>query len=393
MKYFRRIFLIVLDSFGVGNAKDAALYHDEGANTFQHIYDACPNIKLPNLNKLGLFDFVGQYNLHPSSYTMRMNEASKGKDTLTGHYEMMGIKTDKPFKTFTDHGFPTTLIKELEQRSGYQFIGNYAASGTEIIKELGLEHIKSQKPIIYTSSDSVLQIAAHEQFFGLDKLYKICEIARDICNRDEYKLGRVIARPFIGDNPSNFSRTANRHDYALKMDKDSVLNILYNHQYVTSCIGKIGDIFVNNGVSKTQKSKSNMDGINILINEINNNSSEGLYFINLVDFDSEYGHRRDVIGYKNALEDFDKRLSEILPLLKDDDLLLISADHGNDPTYRGSDHTREQVPLIIYNKTYKHGRYLKERNSFADIGATILNNFSLRKSSCMIGEVIKEIYE
>jgi len=392
---FKRIFLIVLDSVGIGNANDADKYNDLGANTLKHISEVCNGINIPNLESLGLGDLddiIGVDSInHPRSYSLRLNEQSNGKDTMTGHWEMMGVETIRPFLTFTDFGFPKELIEELEKRSGYKFIGNKAASGTEIIDELGEQQIKDKSLIIYTSSDSVLQIAAHEKYIGLNELYKVCEIARDICLDPKYMVARVIARPFIGEKKGEFKRTSNRHDYAIEPPQETVLNILKDRGLETSCIGKIGDIFVMSGVSKIQKTTSNFDGMNKTIDEAKNNDFKGLCFVNLVEFDSEYGHRRNSIGYKKCLEDFDKQLGDLLKVLRKDDLLLITADHGNDPTYKGTDHTREKVPLLAYSLSFDKGKLLEDRNSFGDIGCTILKNFDLNKPDNICGDVIKEL--
>lgn len=394
MKY-KRIFIIVMDSLGVGYDSYSHLYNDEGANTLLHIYQQNKGINMPTLYSLGMGDFLSTEVKpieHKSSYTMKLNEASNGKDTLTGHHEMMGILTTKPFKTFTDTGFPQELIDELEKETGHKLIGNKAASGTEIIKELGDEQRKTNSLIIYTSSDSVLQLAAHEETTGLQELYRCCEIARRICLKEEYKVGRIIARPFLGDNPNNYYRTPNRHDYALKPEKETVMNVLKNKGFDVTCVGKISDIFATEGVTESIKTISNSDGMEHTINLVNRQDITGIVFVNLVEFDSSYGHRRDPKGYCKAIEQFDKELSVLISKLHEDDLLMITADHGNDPTWHGTDHTREKVPLIIFNKNFKEGKYLKERNTFADIGASVLYNFSLDKPNGLIGEVIKEIY-
>lgn len=392
MKY-KRIFLIVMDSVGIGYDKYSSLYNDEGANTLAHIDELYP-LNLPTLNNLGLNDLINLKNTtkvnHNNSFTTILNEKSVGKDTLTGHFEMMGIYTTKPFKTFTDIGFPNELIKELENKTGHKIIGNVAASGTEIIKELGERQMKENSLIVYTSSDSVLQIAAHEEITGLDELYRCSKIARELCMKEDWKVGRIIARPFIGKDSNTFKRTPNRHDYALNPPKDTVMNILKDHNYEVKCVGKINDIFNGSGVTSSVKTISNSDGMNKTI-DIANSDFNGLCFVNLVEFDSEYGHRRNVKGYKEALEQFDKELSNLIQLLKEDDLLMITADHGNDPTWKGTDHTREKVPLFIYSKNIKNGQFLKERETFADIGATILKAFSLEKPDYLIGSVIKEV--
>lgn len=393
MKY-KRIFVIVMDSAGIGAMKDADKFGDAGTNTWVHTSERCGGLDIPTLNALGIGDLgkvVGSSIVsHPHAYSLILNEASNGKDTMTGHWEMMGILTTKPFKTFTDTGFPKELIDELEEKTGRKIIGNIAASGTEIIKQLGEEQMKTGALIVYTSADSVLQIAAHENIIPLAELYKDCEIARDICMRPEYLLGRIIARPYIGDNKDNFKRTSNRHDYALSPTGTTAMNILKNAGYEVSCVGKINDIFNGAGVTRTQRTISNNDGMDKTIEEAKKDYT-GLCFVNLVEFDSEYGHRRNPIGYGKAIEDFDKKLKILLDTIKDDDLVMITADHGNDPTHTGSDHTREHVPLLCYSKSIADGRQLNERNTFADIGATILENFGLKKTSNMIGEPIEEL--
>ena len=394
---YKRIFVIVADSMGVGYLKDAADFGDEGANTLLHIGEKMPNgLDVPTLNGLGLGDFDPIKGTsvvsHPQSFIAKANEVSKGKDTMTGHWEIMGINTQVPFKTFTDTGFPKELIDELEKRTGHKVIGNYAASGTDILVELGEQQCKEGSMIVYTSSDSVLQIAAHEEYFGLEELYRCCEIAREICMKPEWMVGRIIARPYLGTDKTNFKRvTGHRHDLALRPSQETVMNVLQNNGFMTSCVGKIGDIFDQYGVVKTQKTVSNEDGMDKTINEAKEHDFTGICFVNLVEFDSEYGHRRDPIGYGECIERFDKRVKELIPYLKDDDLLIITADHGNDPTWTGTDHTREKIPLIIYSKSIKNGRLLDERKSFADIGATILKNFNIEKPNHLLGEPIEEV--
>lgn len=372
---FKRIILIVLDSAGVGEAKDAKKYDDEGTNTIKHAIESA-NIELPNLKKLGLYNLL--YNNHDDvmGYYTKANEVSNGKDTLTGHLEMMGVITEQPFKTFLNTGFPKELIDELEKRTGRKVIGNIAASGTEIIKDLGEEHMKTGSIIVYTSADSVLQIAAHEDVVPLDELYKICEIAREITLKPEWKVGRIIARPFVGE-VGNFTRTPNRHDYALDPAYDTVLNYLNNADFDVISIGKICDIFNYSGINKYTRTTDNYDGI-IKIEEEMKNSFNGLLFANLNDFDSKYGHRRNPIGYANALKEFDDNLPNIIDLLRFDDLMIITADHGNDPTYKGTDHTREHTPILVYSKKFKNNGYISELNSFSDIGATIADNFNVK---------------
>ncbi len=395
MNKFKRIFVIVTDSVGIGEMPDAEKFGDKGTNTFVHTAERCNGLNVPTMNSLGLGDLApikGTTKVnHPNAYCMRLKEASAGKDTMTGHWEMMGIYTTKPFQTFTDTGFPQSLIDELEKETGHKIIGNKAASGTEILKELGEEQMRDNSLIVYTSADSVLQIAAHEEVTGVKELYRCCEIAREICMKPEYFVGRIIARPYIGTSSENFKRTPNRHDLAVSPSGTTVMNILQDNNYMVSCIGKIADIFNQVGVTKTQKTVSNMDGMDKTIAEAKNHDFLGLCYVNLVEFDSEYGHRRNPLGYGKALEEFDVRLGELIKALKDDDLLMVTADHGNDPTHTGTDHTREKVPLLCYSKSFTHGKYLDERNSFADIGATILKNFSLKKAPNQIGESIEEL--
>lgn len=377
---FKRVFCIVIDSVGCGTAPLSHEYGDKGANTIAHIADSCNGIKLPTLEKLGygmLTDIKGVNKINEIGYYGKMDELSKGKDTMTGHWEIMGIETTVPFKTFTDTGFPKELIDELISKTGHGVIGNYAASGTEILKELGEEHIKSGKMIVYTSADSVLQIAAHEEYFGLEELYRCCEIAREICMKDEYMVGRIIARPFIGESSDTFKRTTNRHDYALSPSSDTALDYLKNAGYDVISIGKINDIFNTKGITEAYKSVSNHNGMEIAI-ELTKKDFKGLCFSNLVDFDALYGHRRDPKGYKAALEEFDTDLNNLMKELRDDDLLIITADHGNDPTWIGTDHTREYVPLLVYSKKLKNGA-LGTKESFADIGQTICEIFNVNK--------------
>ncbi|OEF97232.1 phosphopentomutase [Vulcanibacillus modesticaldus] len=376
---FNKIALIVLDSLGIGALPDANEYGDQGTNTFAHIAEKMNGLNIPNMGKLG----VG--NIHPIAGVTKqetpigafgkMGELSVGKDTMTGHWEMMGLKIDTPFKTYPD-GFPESLIKNFEERIGRKVIGNKPASGTEIINELGEEHVKTGAVIVYTSADSVFQIAAHEEIVPLEELYKICEVARELTLSDEYLVGRVIARPFIGE-PGSFQRTPNRKDYSVKPPSRTVMNNLVDKGFDSISVGKIADIYANEGITKAVKSKSNMDGVDKLIAELKTDF-KGLIFTNLVDFDMLYGHRRDPIGYGKAIEEFDTRLPEIMDALGEDGLLIITADHGNDPTHGGTDHTREYVPLLVYSKSLTGGVDLGIRKSFADIGATISDNFGIQ---------------
>ncbi len=374
-KKYKRIFLIVLDSVGIGGAIDSKDFGDINVNTVLHTLESTKG-SLPNLAKMGLMNLLNNNDLEKSdSYYTRGICKSLGKDTLTGHLEMMGILTTKPLKTFTETGFPDELIKELEDRCGRHVIGNVAASGTEIIKELGEQHMKTGDIIVYTSADSVLQIAAHESIIPVPELYKICEIARNITLKDEWKVGRIIARPFIGE-PGNFTRTANRHDFALDPPSPTTLDSLKNNNFDVLAIGKISDIFNNCGITKATKTKDNTDGIE-KIKEATKTDFTGLCFANLNDFDSKYGHRRDPIGYMKALKEVDDNINEIKANLQDDDLLIITADHGNDPTYKGTDHTRENTPVIIFNKNFEFPKRLPNLETFASIGATIADNFNL----------------
>lgn len=371
---FKRIFLVIMDSVGIGEAKDADKFDDLNTNTVLNIIKKT-NVELPNLDKMGLHNLIYHDNLETISYYTRGNEISNGKDTLTGHLEMMGVITTKPFKTFLKTGFPKELIDELEEKTGRKVIGNVAASGTEIIKELGEEHMKTGALIVYTSADSVLQIAAHEDIVTLEELYKICKIARQITLKEEWKVGRIIARPFIGEVGS-FTRTSNRHDYALDPASKTTLNYLNEKKYDVISIGKIADVFNNSGITESIKTKDNMDGI-IKIKETIKRDFKGLCFANLNDFDSKYGHRRDVEGYAKALKELDDNIPSILDNLRFDDLLIIAADHGNDPTYKGTDHTRETIPVLIYSKKLSETGYIDELETFSDIGATISDNFDV----------------
>ena len=378
---FKRAFVIVCDSMGIGHGKDAYKYNDEGSNTFKHIDDKM-NLSIPNLASLGIDKIcdIKDRNVDiDHAYYLALNEASVGKDTLTGHYELMGLMVDTPFKTFTDTGFPKELIDELEKRWGTKIIGNCAASGTEIIKELGEEHMKTGYPIVYTSSDSVLQIAAHEDIIPIDKLYWMCEVARELTLDDKYKLGRIIARPFIGTNKDNFKRTPRRHDYALKPFAPTLLNHLKDANYDVISIGKIVDIFVGEGITDYTKIVSNDDGCEKIIERMKQDFT-GFCFANLVDFDMEYGHRRDVIGYGKAIEAFDRYLAKFKELLDEDDILFITADHGNDPTWVGTDHTREKVPLLIYSKRFKGCGKLDEEDTFGSLQATLADIFDVTKT-------------
>ena len=388
---FKRVFLIVLDSLGIGNARDAAKFGDEGTDTFLHITEKMPSFSIPNLEKLGMGNLKHLKGVSPVEKPLAkyyaLNEASNGKDTMTGHWEMMGIKTEKPFITFTDTGFPPELIQELEEKTGRKVIGNKAASGTEIIEELGEEQLRTGSMIVYTSADSVLQIAAPDdpKYFGLEELYKDCEIAREITMKDEWRVGRVIARPYVGERRGEFKRTSNRHDLALKPPTKTVLNYLEESGLSVISIGKINDIFVGEGINKAIHSRSSVEGMEQCIAVAKDEDFQGLCFVNLVDFDALYGHRRDPIGYGEEIQRFDEKLGELLSVLKEDDLLMLTADHGNDPTFSGTDHTREQVPLLVYHKGIAGGQG-KEQDSFGVIGASVAENFSVNLPSELIGK-------
>lgn len=373
---FKRIFLIVLDSLGVGEADDAEKFNDVGANTFKHTKDSVP-YDFNHLKALGLYDLVYNTNYNEIGYFTKANPLSLGKDTLTGHLEIMGIETKIPFKTFYQNGFPKELIQELEKRTGRKVLGNIAASGTEIIETYGKEHLSTGGIIVYTSADSVLQIAAHEEIIGVNELYKICQIAREITLNDAWKVGRIIARPFIG-KPGEFIRTGNRKDFALDPEGETVLDSLTKNNFKVIAIGKISDIYNHRGITESYKNKNNLEGINRIIDTIEYEFN-GLCFANLNDFDTLYGHRRDKIGYANAIKEFDDYLPIIMNKLREDDLLIITADHGNDPTYTGTDHTREKVPVLVYSKSFEKNGQLDELTTFADIGATIADNFNIRK--------------
>lgn len=388
---YKRIFLIVLDSLGAGSADDAALFGDEGADTLGHIAERVPEIKIPNLLRLGLANLHSMKGIepaaHPLAYYTKLNERSAGKDTLTGHWELMGLCLEKPFRTFSEHGFPPELIRELEKRTGRRIIGNRSASGTEIIDELGEEEIAEGHMIVYTSADSVLQICGNEETFGLQELYRCCEIARELTLRDEWRVGRVIARPYVGRKRGEFKRTANRHDYALKPIGRTALDALKEGGFTVISIGKIKDIFDGEGITEAYKSKSSVHGMEQTI-EAADRDFTGLCFVNLVDFDALWGHRRDVKGYASELEKFDEKLGRLMEKLGEEDLLILTADHGNDPTYTGTDHTREKVPFLAYAKGMKGSGPLPEEDTFAIAGATVADNFGVRMPEGTIGHSI-----
>lgn len=383
-KHFKRIFGVVMDSVGAGAAHDADKYGDVGTDTFAHTAEAVGGLNLPNLERLGLgnlHEIMGVSKVEsPLGYYTKFVETSAGKDTMTGHWELMGLFIDTPFITFTETGFPKELLDELEARTGYGILGNKAASGTEILDELGEEHIATKKMIVYTSADSVLQIAAHEEAFGLDELYRVCEIARELTMKDEWRVGRVIARPFLGNKKGEFKRTSNRHDYALKPFGKTALDSLKDGNHNVISVGKIVDIFDGEGITESHRTKSNFDGMETTIRLVKSDAiDEGFVFVNLVDFDALWGHRRNPEGYAKQLEEFDGQLGTLLESLRHDDLLVITADHGNDPTHTGTDHTREEVPVIFYSPMFKGNGALR-KGHFADLGATVVDNFNTNKT-------------
>ena len=393
VKKYNRIFTIVIDSLGVGALEDAADYGDACTDTLGHISQSVQEFAIPNLQKLGIA------NLHPLKqtapvkrplgYYMKLREASVGKDTMTGHWEMMGLHITTPFRTFTEKGFPPELLEELSARTGRTIIGNKSASGTEILEELGEEEIATGHMIVYTSADSVLQICGNEETFGLEELYRCCEIAREITMRDEWKVGRVIARPYVGRKKGEFKRTSNRHDYALKPCGRTALDALKDAGFAVISVGKIFDIFDGEGLTESNKSKSSVHGMEQTI-EIANRDFQGLCYVNLVDFDALWGHRRDAEGYARELERFDVKLGELLELLREDDLLLITADHGNDPTHTGTDHTREKVPFLAWSPSMKGYGRLKDADTFAVVGASIADKFGVEMTEGTIGSSVLE---
>ena len=391
MNKYKRVFVIVIDSLGIGEMPDSKEYGDIDVDTLGHIARSVETFNIPNMRKMGIS------NLHkiahvekienPLGYQMKMREASVGKDTMTGHWEMMGLHITKPFKTFTETGFPQDLLDELSAKTGHKIVGNKSASGTEILDELGEHQMKTGDMIVYTSADSVLQICGHEETFGLDELYRCCEIARDLTMKDEWKVGRVIARPYIGDKKGNFKRTSNRHDYALKPYGETALNALKDKNFDVISVGKINDIFDGEGITQSYKSKSSVHGMEQTL-EIMDKDFNGLCFVNLVDFDALWGHRRNPKGYAKELEMFDVNLGKVLDKLNEDDLLIVTADHGNDPTYTGTDHTREYVPFLAYSPSMKNHGLLETSNSFATIGATVTDNFGVEMPKNTIGESV-----
>lgn len=391
MDKYKRIFVIVLDSLGIGAMPDSPRFGDDGVDTLGHILEKMGTIEIPNLKKLGLLNLHTAGDMEaekePVGRYMRLGETSNGKDTMTGHWEMMGIRTQKPFQTFTDTGFPQELIEELEKRCGKKVIGNKSASGTEIIEELGEEEINTGAMIVYTSADSVLQICGNEETFDLDNLYRCCEIAREITMKDEWRVGRVIARPYIGKKKGEFKRTSNRHDYALKPSGRTVLDALKEGGLDVIGVGKINDIFCGEGITQTHHSDSSVHGMEQTI-AICKEEFHGLCFVNLVDFDALWGHRRNVEGYAQEIEKFDRNLGVLLEELREDDLLILTADHGNDPTYTGTDHTREYVPFVAYSKRMEKGGALENEDTFAVIGASVAENFDIAMPEGTIGKSV-----
>jgi phosphopentomutase len=382
-KMFKRVFMIMLDSVGCGDARDAREFGDLNSNTLKHISEVAGPIFMPNLEALGyghVTDINGIEKVQsPKGYIGVMHEKSNGKDTMTGHWEMMGLEVVEPFQTFTETGFPSELITLLEEQTGRKIVGNKSSSGTVILDELGEHHMKTGDLIVYTSADSVLQIAAHEEIVPLEELYNACEIARKLTLEEQWKVGRVIARPFLGSKKGDFKRTPNRHDYALKPFGPTTLNFLKDNGFDVISFGKINDIYDTEGITESIKHPSNHEG---MLNYIDYAKKDfnGLAYINLVDFDALYGHRRDPVGYKKALEEFDVDFGVFLKQMKEDDLVIITADHGNDPTYSGTDHTRERVPVLAYSPSL-NGGFLEARETFADIGATISEIFSVDQTA------------
>lgn len=394
MKY-QRIFVIVLDSVGMGYMPDAAKFGDEGADTLGHLGKYLHEDKLLHLRSLGLANLKAMEGIHPVEKPLgcyrRMKEQSNGKDTMTGHWEMMGIHTTKPFKTFTETGFPQELIDELEKQCGKKVIGNKSASGTEIIKELGMQEMQENAMIVYTSADSVLQICGNEKTFDLANLYRCCEIARKLTLKEEWRVGRVIARPYVGDSPENFRRTSNRHDYALKPTNKTAMDALKENGYDVLAVGKIHDIFDGEGITDSVHSVSSVNGMNQTIDYAKTDFT-GLCFTNLVDFDALWGHRRNPQGYAEELEKFDVLLGQFLEKMKEEDLVIVTADHGNDPTFKGTDHTKERVPFLAYSPSMKTSGRIDDQNCFAVIGATIADNFGVAMPEGTIGtSILKQL--
>jgi phosphopentomutase len=371
-----------MDSVGIGEAPDAEAFGDQGAHTLGHIAERMNGLHMPNMAALGLSHIRPIQGVEkvdkPKAHYGIMQEISSGKDTMTGHWEIMGLHIREPFRVFPN-GFPEELLNEIRELTGREILGNKVASGTEIIKELGDEHVKTGALIVYTSADSVLQIAAHEEVVPLEELYDICKKVRALTLDPKYMVGRIIARPFIGAD-GNWERTSNRHDYALKPFGRTVMNELKDAGFDSIAIGKISDIYDGEGVTESIRTISNDDGMEKLVRSMDQ-SFTGLSFINLVDFDAKYGHRRDPIGYGQALEQFDQQLADVVEKIGEEDVLIITADHGNDPVHHGTDHTREFVPLLVYTRGIKEGKDLGLRKTFADVGATIADNFQVEAPS------------
>lgn len=378
MQPFKKVHVIVMDSVGIGEAPDADKFGDAGSNTLGHIAEKMNGLNMPNMEKLGLSNIRELKGINktekPAAFYGMMQEASVGKDTMTGHWEIMGLNIDTPFKVYPE-GFPAELISKLEEATGRKVLCNLPYSGTAVIDDYGPEHMETGAIIVYTSADPVMQIAAHEEVIPVEELYKICEIARELTLDAEFLVGRVIARPFVGE-PGNFTRTSNRHDYALTPFGRTTMAEMKDANLDVIAIGKISDIFNGDGVTEAIRTKDNTDGMDKMA-EVVRRDFHGISFLNLVDFDANFGHRRDPIGYGQALEEFDRRLPEVMEALSDDDLLIITADHGNDPTFPGTDHTREYVPLIVYSPRFTAGSELQLRETFADIAATIADNFNI----------------
>ena len=393
MKKINRVFVVVMESLGVGDMADSSKYGDVGVNTLGHISESVDGFHIPNLQKMGMANITPLKQVpaveRPLGYYAKMNEKSLGKDTMTGHWELMGLEIKVPFKTFDQNGFPEELIKALEERTGRKVIGNKSSSGTEILEELAEEEVNFGHMIVYTSADSVLQICGNEETTGLDELYRWCEIARELTMKDEWKVGRVIARPYVGLKKGEFKRTSNRHDYALKQYGKTTLDALKAAGLEVISVGKIKDIFDGEGITEAYKSTSSVHGMEQTI-EIAKKDFKGLCFTNLVDFDALWGHRRDPRGYAEEIEKFDKNLGVLLDTLREDDLLIITADHGNDPTYTGTDHTREKVPFLAYSKSMEGYGELPETDTFAAVGATVAEIFGVKMPEGTIGESILE---
>lgn len=379
MVMFKRVHLVVMDSVGIGEAPDAEKFGDVGSNTLGHIAKEA-GLTIPNLENLGLGTIAPLHNVEAvadhKGYATKLEEISVGKDTMTGHWEIMGLNIQKPFRVFPD-GFPEELLKQIEEFSGRKIVCNKPYSGTAVIDDFGPHQMETGDLIVYTSADPVLQIAAHEEIIPLEELYRICQYVRDITKDEPYMIGRIIARPYLGE-PASFTRTSNRHDYALDPFGQTVLDSLKDNGKEVIAVGKINDIFNGQGITDSVRTKSNMDGVDQLLN-VMKRDFEGLSFTNLVDFDALYGHRRDVVGYAHAIEAFDLRLPEIIDAMEDDDLLMITADHGNDPTFPGTDHTREYVPLLVYSKKM-NGQGSLAQGHYADISATVAENFAVPKT-------------